>query len=87
MDRIAALRNIEDALTDFEDGEITLETLEERIGAVLRTYATDYTDEYRAVYQVDDVIVVADSPGAARETAAAKSEIDAATATVRRLSE
>ena len=87
MDRIAALRNIEEALTEFEAGELTLEALEDRTGAVLRSYATDYSDEYRGVYQVDGVVVVAGSPSEARETAAEQAGIDAATAAVQRLSE
>lgn len=86
MDRIATLRNIEEALTEFEDGELTLDGLEERVTAVLRTYATDYSDEYRGVYRVDGVVVVAKSPGAARDRAAAQADIDAETATVTRLS-
>lgn len=87
MDRIATLRNVEEALSEFENGELTLAGLEERVAAVLRTYATDYTDEHRAVYQVDGVVVVAGSPSEAREQAAERSEIDSETATVRRLAE
>jgi len=75
MDRISALRNVEDALTAFEDGEIALETLEERVAGVLRTYATEFEDDHRAVYRVrgtereHPLVVVASSPGEARERA------------------
>lgn len=70
MDRISALRNIEDALSDFEAGQIDLATMEKRVRATLRTYATDF-DEL-GTYQasgppaVDGLIVVADSPRNAR---------------------
>lgn len=70
MDRISALRNIEDALSDFEAGQIDLATMEKRVRATLRTYATDF-DEMRT-YQasgspaVDGLVVVADSPRNAR---------------------
>lgn len=49
MDRIAAMRNVDDALAAFERGEIDLATMEERVTGVLRTYATDYPgDDVRA---------------------------------------
>ncbi len=75
MDRISALRNVEDALSAFEDGEITLATLEERVAGVLRTYATEFEDDHRAVYRVHGaererpLVVVAPSPGEARDRA------------------
>lgn len=74
MDRISALRNIEDALTDFETGEADLETVERRVLAVLRTYATDFGEDdtlhaYRAVgdESADGLVVVATSKDEARE--------------------
>lgn len=73
MDRISALRNIEDALADFEAGEADLESVEQRVLAVLRTYATDFGDDeqlhaYRAVGgdPADGLVVVAASEGQAR---------------------
>ncbi|SFR33779.1 DUF7854 family protein [Halogeometricum limi] len=42
MDRISALRNVEDALRDFESGESDLAATEQRVVTVLRTYATDF---------------------------------------------
>ncbi|QHS16768.1 hypothetical protein GWK26_06195 [haloarchaeon 3A1-DGR] len=72
MDRISAIRNVEDALRRFEDGEASLAETERRTVAVLRTYATEFegTD---AVYRargpgpVDGIVVVAPSTAAARE--------------------
>jgi hypothetical protein len=75
MDRISALRNVEDALAEFEAGEIHLERLERRVAGVLRTYATEFEDDHRAVYRVHGadrdrpLVVVAPSPGAARDRA------------------
>ena len=51
MDRISALRNVEDALCEFEDGEIDLATLERDVRGTLRTYATKFEGDlttYRA---------------------------------------
>ncbi|MCL9812165.1 hypothetical protein [Natranaeroarchaeum aerophilus] len=75
MDRISAIRNVEDALAAFEDGEVDLETTEERVLATVRTYATDYEGEITAVYRVqpisrrEPIIVVAASPDDAVERA------------------
>jgi len=81
MDRISALRNVEDALGDFEDGEIDLASLEREVRGVLRTYATEFDGElaaYRARSEtdgvnegagtaVDGVVVLAGSAQGARE--------------------
>jgi stress response protein YsnF len=73
MDRISALRNVEDALADFEDGEATLDDVEDRVVGVLRTYATEFesgdASAYRATgaAEVEGVVVVAESPEAAEE--------------------
>ncbi|WP_135534961.1 MULTISPECIES: hypothetical protein [Halostella] len=72
MDRIAALRNIEDALAEYERGETDLESMERAVTGVLRTYATDFDDElaaYRANGdgRADGLIVVATSQRQARE--------------------
>lgn len=120
MDRISALRNVEAALTEFEQGETDLDGLERQVQAVLRTYVTDFEDERTAVYVVDasdeadaaasdddvasgtadetgtaaaadatatDVVVVAGSPGEARDRASEIAGIDCDRATVERLSE
>ncbi|MFC7155809.1 hypothetical protein ACFQPA_10115 [Halomarina halobia] len=71
MDRISALRNIEDVLSDFEAGECDLAAAERRVRGVLRTYATSFAerDAYRASGDppVDGLVVVATSPKEARE--------------------
>ena len=72
MDRIAAIRNVEDALADFERGEADLAATEERVLAVLRTYASDLDGDlaaYRARGEdpADGVVVVAGSRPEARE--------------------
>ncbi|GAA0222327.1 hypothetical protein ACFFQF_08150 [Haladaptatus pallidirubidus] len=73
MDRISALRNIEDALSSFESGENDLQTTEQRVLAVLRTYATEFESEsgvsaYRARgdHRADGIVVVAESEESAR---------------------
>ena len=72
MDRISALRNVEEALADFETGDTDLAGLERRVRGTLRTYATDLDGDlraYRAVGDdpVDGTVVLAPSAGAARE--------------------
>jgi hypothetical protein len=74
MDRISTIRNVEQALQSFEEGEADLATTEERVLAALRTYATDFEDgTERAAYvgrgaeAVDGVVVVASSCAEARE--------------------
>lgn len=70
MDRISALRNVEEALSSFEAGEMTLPELERSVRATVRTYATDFEDgmQYRArgPSAVDGLVVVADSRAGAR---------------------
>lgn len=72
MDRISTLRNIEDALSDFEAGELSLPELEREVRGVLRTYATDFDEEltaYRATGEgrASGLVVIAESRTAARE--------------------
>jgi L-aminopeptidase/D-esterase-like protein len=74
MDRISALRNVEEALSEFEEGNVELAELEARVGSILRTYATDFGDgtaTYRVAAEDRErpVVVVAESPGQARERA------------------
>lgn len=75
MDRISALRNIEEALREFESGDADLGSTERRVVNVLRTYATEFGDEgdtdlaaYRAAGDgpADGLVVVAPSPAEAR---------------------
>lgn len=82
MDRISAIRNVEDALREFENGETDLAATERRVAAVLRTYATEFDgddDVFRAVGDdpVDGTVVVAPSEPAARERVLAVSDVDA----------
>ena len=77
MDRISALRNIEEALSAFESGEESLGAVEHRVATILRTYATEFESDdglvgYRASGDepADGLVVVADSPAAARERVA-----------------
>lgn len=72
MDRISALRNVEDALGDFEAGELSLPELEREVSGVLRTYATDFAGEERAYRATGDpaaegLVVLAESPAAAHD--------------------
>ena len=71
MDRISALRNVEEALAAFEDGDLSLPELEREVRGVLRTYATDFAHDgaYRAAGEppADGVVVLAESPAAARD--------------------
>ncbi|MCG1004279.1 MULTISPECIES: hypothetical protein [Halobacterium] len=78
MDRISALRNVEDALADFEAGDASLGDVEDRVLGVLRTYATEFDDGDLSAYRatgdprVEGVVVVAESKAAARERVAAR---------------
>ena len=72
MDRISAIRNVEEALAAFEAGECDLAGLERRVRATLRTYATEFDGDleaYRAGGDeaVDGLVVMAPSRRAARE--------------------
>ena len=72
MDRISALRNVEDALATFEAGECDLGELERRVRATLRTYATEFDGDlsaYRAEGDApaDGLVVMAVSREEARE--------------------
>ena len=71
MDRISTLRNVEEALARFEEGELSLPELEREVRGTLRTYATEFDDSqlYRASGDpaVDGLAVVARSRAEARE--------------------
>ena len=72
MDRISALRNIGEALAEFENGEADLHATERRVVNVLRTYATEFEDEELSAYRAsgeeraDGLVVVAESEPQAR---------------------
>jgi hypothetical protein len=71
MDRIATLRKIEEALTDYEDGDLSLPELEREVRGTLRTYATEFADaeayHARGDPSVEGLVVVANSRREARE--------------------
>jgi len=72
MDRISALRNVEDALAAFEDGECSLAELEGEVTAIVRTYATDFSDgkrpfRARGDQRAEGLVVLATDERAARE--------------------
>ncbi len=72
MDRISALRNIENALGGFEADELSLPELEREVRGILRSYATDFDADlrsYRAVGEpaAEGLVVLAESRAAARE--------------------
>lgn len=72
MDRISTLRNIEDALSRYEDDDLSLPELEREVRGVLRTYATELQPDARAyrvrgTSAVDGLVVVASSRREARE--------------------
>lgn len=71
MDRISALRNVEDALAAFEAGEASLQDVERDVRGVLRTYATDFDGELQAFEAAGDdlesLTVLAASRPEARE--------------------
>ncbi len=84
MDRISAMRNVEDALRAFEDGDADLAATEQRVATVLRTYASEFEgddDVFRAVGEepVDGTVVVAASKPAARERVLARAGISVGT--------
>jgi hypothetical protein len=72
MDRISALRNIEDALTRYENDELALPELEGEVRGILRTYATEFDEEATAYRTTGDeraegLVVVAASKTEARD--------------------
>jgi hypothetical protein len=89
MDRISALRNVEEALAEFEAGDADLATMERRVRGVLRTYATEFAeqDAYRASgpSAAEGVVVLAPSPSEARERVAALTDADRADVAVERV--
>jgi hypothetical protein len=89
VDRIAALRNIEDALAAFERGEADLASTEQQVLAVLRTYATEFDDleafRARGDDPADGVVVAAESRPVARDRVRDLIEADDATFELERL--
>jgi len=65
VDHISALRNVEEALRAFENGEADLTTTQQRVQSVLQSYATEFEADERQPYRAhgeapaDGVVVVA----------------------------
>jgi hypothetical protein len=80
VDRISALRNIEDALREYENGDCDLSTLERRVRGTVRTYATAFEADGAAPYRVtgadDEVVIVASDSADARERARRLGDVD-----------
>ena len=79
MDRIAALRQIEDALADLEAGEVELEACERRVRATVRTFATEFDGDLAAYRADSGVVVVAASEREARRRVRELTDADAPT--------
>lgn len=73
MDRISALRNVEEALRAFEAGDDDLATTQQRVQSVLQSYATEFEDDARRAYRAvgdepaDGIVVVAADPAEAKK--------------------
>jgi hypothetical protein len=84
MDRISALRNVEEAIREFENGEADLATTQRRVQSVLQSYATEFEAEERQPYRahgeapVDGVIVVAPDAETARTRVLEHSDAESA---------
>lgn len=77
MDRIAALRRIEDALADLEAGEIDLAECERVVRAAVRTFATQFDGELAAYRADDGTVVLATSEREARDLVRELTDADA----------
>ncbi len=79
MDRIAALRRIEQSLSDLEAGESDLDTCEREIRATVRTFATEFDGDLSAYRADSGIVVVASSEREARERVKTLTDVDAPT--------
>jgi hypothetical protein len=79
MDRIAALRRIEQSLAGLEAGEADLDTCEREIRATVRTFATEFDGDLSAYRADSGLVVVAASEREARERVKTLTDIDAPT--------
>lgn len=64
MNRISALRNVEEALRAFEAGEQSLDDTQRAVRSVLQTYATEFETDQRRPFRAvggaaDGTVVVA----------------------------
>lgn len=92
MDRISALRNVESALREFEDGECSFAELEGRVQGVLRTYVSSFEGDGVAPFRVVDgpdaavgVVVVAADAVVARERVRDLVDVDGGVLSVERV--
>jgi hypothetical protein len=82
VDHISALRNVEEALRAFENGEADLATTQRRVQSVLQSYATEFEAEERRPYRAhgeapaDGVVVVAPDPETAKSRVRSLSDVD-----------
>jgi hypothetical protein len=82
VDRISALRNVEEALQAFEAGEAELETTQRRVQSVLQSYATEFEDRERRAYRAhgnspaDGTVVVAPDSETAKTRVAELKDAD-----------
>jgi len=83
MDRIAALRRIETALSALESGDVDLEHCEREVRATVRTFATEFDGDLAAYRADDGTVVMAESERAARDRVRALT--DRSTPTVERV--
>lgn len=85
VDHISALRNVEEALRAFEDGDADLATTQRRVQSVLQSYATEFEAEERRPYRAhgddpaDGVVVIAPDPETAKSRVRSLSDADHAT--------
>jgi hypothetical protein len=77
MDRIAAVRQIEDALAGLEEGDITLEDCERQVRAAVRTFASEFDGDLSAYRSGEGTVVVAASESEARERVRELTDIEA----------
>jgi hypothetical protein len=77
MDRIAALRKIEQSLSALESGEADLEACERQIRATVRTFATEFDGDLSAYRADDGTVVVAASEREARDRVRELTGVDA----------
>lgn len=76
MDRIAALRRIEQTLAAFESGETDLESCEQAVRATVRTFATEFDGDLAPYRAESGTVVVAASEREARERVSKLTDVD-----------
>lgn len=77
MDRIAAIRRIEEALADLEEGDATLEDCERQVRAAVRTFASEFDGDLSAYRSGEGTVVVAASETEARDRIRELTDVEA----------